>query len=114
MKKVTLDLLPVKKITIIEGIKMTTKRFVKPLPQEVEDYAATIDYTIDGEAFCDHYQSKGWCVGKSPMRDWKAAVRTWKRMDRKRHGYQAPSVKVEGKTIKETYLENCDETKNKD
>ncbi len=35
--------------------------------------------TIDPEAFCDFYQSKGWVVGKSKMRDWQAAVRTWER-----------------------------------
>jgi len=81
-----------------------SKRFVKPVPQEVEEYAATIDYIIDGEAFCDHYQSKGWCVGKSAMKDWRAAVRTWHRMDKKRYGQPTP-VKREGKTAKEKYLE---------
>ena len=86
-----------------------TKRFVKPTPQEVTDYGKTIDYVIDGEAFFDFYESKGWKIGKSPMVDWKACVRTWKRMDRKRHGYRPPAVKVEGKTIKQKYLENCDE-----
>ena len=39
------------------------------------------------------------------MRDWKAAVRTWKRMDNKRHG-QTRTIKVEGRTLKEKYLEN--------
>jgi len=87
-----------------------SKRFIKPTPQEVAEYANSIGYVLDGEQFWDHYQSKGWHVGKSPMKDWKAAVRTWKRMDRKRHGYQTPSVKVEGKTLKETYLESNHET----
>lgn len=51
----------------------------KPTPQEVEEYAQTISFPIDGEAFCDFYASKGWVVGRSPMKDWQAAVRTWKR-----------------------------------
>ena len=80
------------------------KRFSKPTPDEVVCYAYTIDYKIDGEAFCDFYESKGWVVGKSPMKDWKACVRTWKRMDMKRHG-QTQSVRVEGKSLKENYLE---------
>ncbi len=84
------------------------KRFVKPTPAEVEEYARTIDYKIDGEAFCDFYESKGWVVGKSPMKDWKACVRTWKRMDNKRHGQIRP-IKVEGKTLKQNYLENQNE-----
>lgn len=53
-------------------------KFTKPLPAEVTAYAATLGYTLDGAAFCDHYESKGWLIGKSPMRSWKAAVRTWK------------------------------------
>ena len=89
---------------------MGTKRFVKPTPEQVTEYALTIGYVIDGGAFCDHYQSKGWCVGKSAMKDWRAAVRTWKRMDNKRYGQPTPSVKVEGKTLKETYLEKNNES----
>ncbi len=79
------------------------KRFSKPTPAEVEEYARTVDYTIDGEAFCDFYESKGWVVGKSPMKCWEACVRTWRHMDNKRHGQTRP-VKVEGKTLKERYL----------
>jgi hypothetical protein len=32
---------------------------------------------VDPEYFYHYYQSNGWRVGKNPMRDWKAAVRTW-------------------------------------
>ena len=87
-----------------------SKRFVRPTPQEVEEYARSIDYNIDGEAFCDFYTSKGWVIGKSPMKSWEACVRTWRRMDRKRHGYRPPAVRVEGKTMKEKFLENQDES----
>lgn len=58
-----------------------SKRFVKPKPAEVEAYGREIGYEIDGAAFCDFYESKGWRVGSSPMKDWKAAVRTWKKRD---------------------------------
>jgi hypothetical protein len=51
----------------------------KPTPDEVEEYGATISFPIDGEAFCDFYKSKGWKIGTSPMVNWQAAVRTWKR-----------------------------------
>ena len=54
-------------------------RFIKPDPSAVTAYAASIGYNLDGEQFCDYYASKGWLVGKSPMKDWQAAVRTWKR-----------------------------------
>jgi hypothetical protein len=37
---------------------------------------------VDPEEFVDFYTSKGWKVGKNPMKDWKAAVRTWARRDK--------------------------------
>ena len=34
---------------------------------------------VDIQKFYNFYESNGWKVGKNPMKDWKAAVRTWKR-----------------------------------
>ncbi|MCK5226427.1 MAG: hypothetical protein KAQ89_06875 [Planctomycetes bacterium] len=60
--------------------KSNKKRFIKPKPQEVTDYALTIDFVLDGEHFCDYYQTRGWELKRNqPMKDWKAAVSTWKR-----------------------------------
>ena len=56
------------------------KRFVKPDPAAVTAYALSIGFRQDGEQFCDYYQSRGWMVGKCPMKDWQAAVRNWKRL----------------------------------
>jgi hypothetical protein len=58
--------------------KKSPTRFKPPTPQEASDYARTIDFDLDGHNFCDFYGAKGWKVGSSPMKDWKAAVRTWK------------------------------------
>ena len=30
------------------------------------------------EKFVNFYEAKGWQIGKNKMKDWKAAVRTWK------------------------------------
>lgn len=54
-------------------------RFVKPTAEQVNAYAAEIGFTLDGHQFCDYYESKGWLIGKAPMRSWQAAVRTWKK-----------------------------------
>lgn len=35
------------------------------------------------ERFFNYHESRGWVVGKSPMRDWVAALRTWKSNQRK-------------------------------
>jgi len=54
------------------------KPFKKPKANEVFEYAKSIGFAVDGQSFCDFYESKGWTVGKSAMKDWKAAVRTWR------------------------------------
>ena len=59
------------------------ERFVPPTVEEVAEYCAERQNGIDAEEFVDFYASKGWKIGKEPMKDWKAAVRTW---ERKRKG----------------------------
>ena len=34
---------------------------------------------VDADKFIDFYESKGWLIGKNPMKDWKACVRTWEK-----------------------------------
>ena len=58
------------------------KRFRKPAVEEISAYCMERGNGIDAQGFFDYYESKGWVVGKSPMKDWKAAVRNWERMDR--------------------------------
>lgn len=55
------------------------KRFIKPSVNDIADYCNNNNYNIDAERFYDYYESKGWKVGKAPMKDWKAAVRMWNR-----------------------------------
>lgn len=63
-------------------------RFRAPTPAEVgeyaKDHAAIKGIDLDGtdfdpERFVDFYAQKGWKVGSSQMKDWKAAVRNWVR-----------------------------------
>lgn len=65
--------------------------FVKPSVEEVAAYCAERHNNIDPEAFVDLYESKGWKVGSAPMKDWKAAVRTWE----KRHHEEVQTAKTE-------------------
>lgn len=60
-----------------EEPKPTKKRFEKPTPEEVQEYCDERQNGISGEQFCSYYESKGWRIGSSQMKDWKAAVRTW-------------------------------------
>ena len=52
--------------------------FTPPTPEDVAEYSAEIGYPLNSQAWCDIYAQKGWMVGRSKMKDWKAAVRNWK------------------------------------
>lgn len=57
------------------------KRFRPPTVEEVEAYCFERNNKVDAERFVDFYASNGWRVGKNPMKDWKAAVRTWEKRE---------------------------------
>ena len=56
-------------------------RFSPPSVQEIEEYCREKGFLLDAERFVDYYASIGWRVGKNPMKDWRAAVRTWVKKD---------------------------------
>ena len=60
---------------------ISVKRFVKPKVEDIEAYCKERNNNVDAQQFFDYYESKGWKIGKSPMKDWKAAVRTWEKND---------------------------------
>lgn len=53
------------------------KRFQKPTVEEIRSYCQERKNEIDAESFFNYYESKGWKIGNAPMKEWKAAVRTW-------------------------------------
>ena len=62
-------------------LKENTKRkvFTKPTVEEVKAYCAERKNNVNADKFIDFYESKGWLIGKNPMKDWKACVRTWEK-----------------------------------
>lgn len=52
-------------------------RFVKPTVEEIRAYCEERQNGIDPQTFYDFYDGKGWKVGNTAMKDWKACVRTW-------------------------------------
>lgn len=54
-----------------------------PTLDEVKAYCSERGNKVDPERWFDYYTSNGWKVGKNPMKDWKAAVRTWERGESK-------------------------------
>ena len=63
----------------LESDKPKNKRFKPPTVEEVAAYIREKGYRINAEQFIDYYESNGWMVGKSHMKDWKATVRNWER-----------------------------------
>ena len=68
-----------------EGI--SKKRFVVPSTNEISDYCKERNNHVDANKFYDFYESKGWKVGSSKMKDWKASVRTWENNNKKIGSY---------------------------
>ena len=63
----------------IDKEKKPLKRFTAPTIEEVKEYCSERKNGVDAERFVNYYTANGWKVGKNPMKDWKAAVRTWER-----------------------------------
>lgn len=59
--------------------KRGEKRFSKPTVEEVAAYCQERNNNVDPQRFWNFYEAKGWKIGKSPMKDWKACVRTWEK-----------------------------------
>ena len=62
-----------------ESIERKTPSFTIPTVEEVRAYCQERGNSIDPEAFVAFYDSKGWKVGREPMRNWKSAVITWEK-----------------------------------
>lgn len=65
----------------------TRSRFVPPTVEEVAEYVRERGSKVDPQGFIDFYEAKGWKMGKTPMKNWKAACRNaehWERWDKKK------------------------------
>ena len=65
-----------------KGEKKTASRFSAPTVDEVRAYAQEKGYNVAPEHLVVYYTSNGWRVGRNPMKDWRATVRTWASRDR--------------------------------
>lgn len=76
------------KDSVVKDSKSTAGKppcFQKPTLEEVRAYCRERGNQVDAQRWYDYYSSNGWKVGKNPMKDWKAAVRTWEK-----NGYSTP------------------------
>jgi hypothetical protein len=72
--------------------KVTRKKFVKPDENDVYNLMGELNATGKNfmtedklvnfaRTFMDHYESNGWVVVKTPMKDWQSTVRNWMRKE---------------------------------
>lgn len=66
--------------------KEKVSRFIKPSLAEIKEYCTNRNNGIDPQAFFDFYESKGWKIGNTPMKNWQAAVNTWERRKKQEVG----------------------------
>jgi uncharacterized protein YdaU (DUF1376 family) len=66
-----------------------------PKIDNIKNYCLERKNGINAETFFDHYESRGWMIGKNKMKDWSAAVRTWERNNKDRPIVNQSSVDAE-------------------
>lgn len=84
---------PIQEVEALKTNKIT-KRFTKPTLEELELYCIERKNKVDIVKFHNFYESNGWKVGKNPMKDWRACIRTW----------ESNSFEVKAKTKTENQL----------
>ena len=64
----------------------------RPSFLDVAAYCRERGNRVDPQQFLDYYTSNGWRVGRTPMKDWQAAVRTWERNGDFSNGKRKPTL----------------------
>lgn len=70
--------------------KRQPSKFAPPTVEEVGAYCQQRGSSVDPEVFVAFYASKGWKVGNSTMKDWKAAVITWEKRSGNQYKQKQP------------------------
>ena len=69
----------------------SNRRFAKPTIDEVISYCEERNNDVDPQRWYAYYESNGWRVGKNPMKDWQACVRTWERNESPKKPTELPT-----------------------
>jgi len=83
----------------------TRKRvvFVKPSVEEIKEYCKSRGNTIDAEYFFNSYESKGWMIGNTKMKNWKSTICTWECRDKDRKAQQHSQPSLPTQTLEQRY-----------
>jgi len=64
-------------VPITAEVKERATVRMPPTLEEVTEYCKSRNSVVDPVAFFDHYEMKGWKVGRTKMANWRAGVRIW-------------------------------------
>ena len=64
---------------IIKIKKEKEPKFQKPSLEDLKKYCHDRNKGVDPDKFWNYYEANGWKIGKNPMKNWQAAVRTWEK-----------------------------------
>ena len=87
--------------TETEKSREETPKTIHPTREEVREFCMARRNEVDPDKWFDYYSANGWRVGRNPMKDWRAAVRTWERKNFGgpfRDGYEEPARKQQHRT----------------
>lgn len=54
-------------------------KFIKPTIEEIRTEMLDKQMNDESERFYNYYESNGWMVGRNKMKNWRAAIVTWKK-----------------------------------
>jgi uncharacterized protein YdaU (DUF1376 family) len=66
-------------INKIKEKKFKEEKQKRPTFEEILEYCKERNKGVDAVKFWNYYEANGWKVGKNPMKNWQAAVRTWEK-----------------------------------
>lgn len=76
------------------NVKKETTRFTKPTQDQIREYMLEQRMNDESERFYNYYEAVGWKVGRNPMKNWKAAVITWKKNQQQVQQQEQPKYRV--------------------
>lgn len=88
--------------------KKESRHFVPPTLSQVSEYCKERGNRINPQTFIDFYSAKGWIIGRTRMKDWRAAVRTWEGREAEKEDESVDAVGKRwlAKKLKEKELAN--------
>ena len=88
--------------TPIKTKRSSASRFTPPTLEEIMSYCKKRNNSVNPNRWLAYYDSNNWRVGRNPMKDWKAAVRTWETND---FGNAAP---IKTNTVNKVYEDDSE------